>query len=460
MKTKVGIIGAVLLLSTVTAYGLDMSSAPADAVPTPPVSASHPGNAAPAMAVDAKLVRERLTALGVDPDSETGQVFARWFLKIASDPALMAAMNDPALRGTGFLAKSYSPSDRLRVLSLLKAMSSGGPDGCTRWARRMDLVAMAKTAPPPAIDAVFELMELAAKHAAASPQQPPYAVVDLLDADAHLNAIPDHPPSGTHAYPPGQCGELLYGIDAITAFPEPTRERASFELFQTMSGKKTAAQRVADDPLAYLDDTFDERQLPEALRSALPPDGSRPLPFTRFTVDARWVNKTTPADDASFKDMYINRRNNGVIAEVATATGWSDFILSYGVGLLRTQTVGAGKALTALGTLENASSIAVAGREPAPNAAFDTVVPQPSNGGVKSRHCEVGESMPASTVFPSLKGIAVPLVCTQVKKNGTKVGTHGVWLRDYGIGWTESIDDEDGRTEAVIQNITIEGAPQ
>ncbi|MBN3809656.1 hypothetical protein [Paraburkholderia sp. Ac-20347] len=37
---------------------------------------------------------------------------------------------------------------------------------------------------------------------------------------------------------------------------------------------------------------------------------------------------------------------------------------------------------------------------------------------------------------------------------------HAARLPDYGMLWTDTIDDADGRTVAVIHAITIERAPQ
>ncbi len=384
----------------------------------------------------------------------------RWLVKAANDPAWRAAMTGQVFKQNAFRAASLSPDDRLQVLRLLKDMTSESTQDCRLpWASGADFFTIAKTASPHALEDMMEVMDIVVKSANPPHPQEHYAVTDLLNAEAQTNATPAVAP-GTHGYPPGQCGALAFAVDAVTALPEPTRQRASFEFFRLLAGEKAAFQTVLDDPSAYLDDEFDERQLPDALRRRLPADGSHPLPFSRLTIDADWVNKTTPGDNAAFKDIFINRRNNGVIAEVVNANHWSDFTLSYGIATLRTQTVGSGGALSELGTLEDDTAIVAANHEPLSGQSFDIAAPQPSTHGQASRHCDVGQSAPASTIFSSLTGTAVSLQCSEVEKGGKAVHWHAAWLADYGIAWTDSIDDEDGRTEAVIRNVTIEGASQ
>ncbi|RAS21344.1 hypothetical protein BX591_12932 [Paraburkholderia bryophila] len=460
MKTTARIFGALLTFSTAAAYGLDMSGAPPEkASPISDSSSQHAASVDGAQRSMAKL-RANLIVAGIDPDSAQGKVLMRWLTKLAGDPGFQAALVRQSGGAEKFWSAPLSADDRLRMLQLLKDMSMDSQKDCHLPSMvGADFIAFARTSSPRVLEDVMETLEIAINSGKAEHPPEQYSVTELLDADAQLNATPPVEP-GTHGYPPGACGVVAFSVDAITALPEPVRQRASFEFLRMMSGQKSAFDRVLDDPSAYLDDAFDERQLPETLRRHLPADGSRALPYARLTFEADWVNKKTPGDNAAFKNVFINRRNNGVIADVVTSKGWADFTLSYGLEILRTQVVSKGTDLTQRSTLEDEAAIHAADHEFVPGQNLDLVVPQPSEKGVKSRRCVIGETVPASTIFPSLTGTAIGLQCTDTMTHGKNASWHSVWLTDYNMAWTQSIDDEDGRTEAVIRNVTIERAPQ
>ncbi|PQV55063.1 hypothetical protein B0G83_1011246 [Paraburkholderia sp. BL21I4N1] len=448
------------MFSTAAAYGLDMSGAPS-APASAKSDSSPPGAVTDGRTTPSTLqFRNGLIAAGIDPDAGQGKVLMRWLAKFASDPAWQVALARQSGGAENFWSAPLSADDRLRMLQLLKDMAMDSQKDChLPPAAGADFLAFARTSSPRFLEDMMQILEISINSAKSPHPQDQYSVTDLLDADARLNATPSVAP-GTHGYPPGACGALAFSVDAIDGLPEPVRQRASFEFMRMMSGQKAAFDTVLDSPSAYLDDAFDERQLPETLRRHLPADGSRPLPYSRLTFEADWVNKKTPADNAAFRNVFINRRNNGVIAYVATAQGWSDFTLSYGIAILRTQVVARGSDLTQRGTLEDEAAMPAAERELVPGQSLDLVVPQPSAKGVKSRRCEIGQAVPASTIFPSLTGSAIGLQCTDTKAHGKNESWHSVWLTDYNIAWTQSIDDEDGRTEVVIRNVTIERAPQ
>ncbi|MDR3438120.1 hypothetical protein [Telmatospirillum sp.] len=453
-------LGALLMFSTAAAYGLDMSGAPPE--PTSSVSDSSPQHAATVGGTTQSVAQFRgnLMAAGIDPDSGQGKVLMRWLAKFSSDPAWKAALAQRAGDQQKFWSAPLSADDRLRMLQLLKDMAMDSQKDCHLPSMAgSDFIGFAKTASPRIIEDVMEILEISINSGKSQHPQDQYSVTDLLDADAQLNATPPVAP-GTHGYPPGACGILAFSVDAITGLPEPVRQRASFEFIRMMSGQKAAFETVLDNPSAYLDDAFDERQLPETLRRHLPADGSRPLPYSRLIFEADWVNKKTPADKVAFNNVFINRRNNGVIADVANADRWSAFTLSYGIAVLRTQVVVKGTDLTQRSTIEDEAAMPAADHELVPGQSLELAVPQPSQKGVKSRRCEIGQAVPASTIFPSLTGTAIGLRCTDTKTRGKNESWHSVWLTDYNIAWTQSIDDEDGRTEVVIRNVTIEGAPQ
>jgi hypothetical protein len=185
------------------------------------------------------------------------------------------------------------------------------------------------------------------------------------------------------------------------------------------------------------------------------------LPFSRLTFDADWKNSATPDKVTPFKDIFMNRRNNGVVAEVTMDSGiptgatWSDFNLNYGLGTLMSQTVGLDE-MTKLGTVRDHSAVQAGSQQLAEGQRIDFTVPLPSERGLTSRTCDIGKTVPASTLFKSLDGDAINVHCGSVSKSGEKVGFDGLFLINYGIFWASSMDDRDGRTEAVIRNVTIQ----
>ncbi|WP_258194848.1 tetratricopeptide repeat protein [Paraburkholderia sp. BL18I3N2] len=144
------------------------------------------------------------------------------------------------------------------------------------------------------------------------------------------------------------------------------------------------------DPSAYLDDMFDERRLPDAIRQKLPANGSHPLPYARLVIDAEWRDQSNPNKPSPFKDTFVNRRNNGVIAELLTpgvespGKDWSDFYLSYGVADLLRQNVGS--ELTPLGTLKDDTAVEVANQPLLEGHSFAFPVPLPSEFGEPVDH--------------------------------------------------------------------------
>lgn len=448
------------MFSTAAAYGLDMSGAPSESASSILDSSPQRAGTVGSTMQSAAQYRATLLAAGIDPDTGQGAVLMRWLVKFSSDPAWQGALARRSGGSEKFWSTPLSADDRLRMLQLLKDMAMDSQKDCHMPSvAGSDFLAFAKNSSPRFLEDLMQILEISINNAKSPHPEDQYSVTDLLDADAQLNATPPVAP-GTHGYPPGACGVLAFSVDAIAGLPEPVRQRASFEFMRMMSGQKAAFDTVLDNPSAYLDDAFDERQLPETLRRHLPADGSRPLPYARLTFEADWVNKKTPADNVAFRNVFINRRNNGVIADVVNAERWSDFTLSYGIAMLRTQVVVKGPDLTQRGTLEDEAAIPAAERELVPGQSVDLAVPQPNAKGVKSRRCEIGQAVPASTIFPSLTGTAIGLQCTDTRMHGKNESWHSVWLTDYNIAWTQSIDDEDGRTEVVIRNVTIERVPQ
>jgi len=403
-------------------------------------------------------MRQKLVAAGVDPDSQQGQVLVRWMAKFVADPAWQAAMRRNHTDLNSLFATPLASDDRLRVLKLLKDIASGPAYDCQALMQGADFVAMEKSASPRTLEDVMEIFQILVDSAASGHTEEHYSDATLLDADALLNATP--PEQGAKKYPTNPCSMLAFSVDAIDTLSPNVRDPASFELLRMLSHRKNMVQMTLDNPYTYFDESFDERQLPEQIRRRLPTDGSRPLPYSRITFDARWVNKTTPGDDASFKDVFVNRRNNGVVAEMVTSGGWADYTLSLGLANLRTQTVGTGTALTRLATLPADSPIATFASEPVIGETIDIALPQPSSNGADARQCRVEGTAPASTVFQQFRGTAVSIMCSQRQKAGLTRHWHTTLFPDYGIAWTDWIDDEDGRTTAIVRNIKVDGASE
>lgn len=409
-------------------------------------------------------IRANVAKAGVDPDSENGRVLVQWLIRIAADPAYRAKLLALPHGGNPFRNLQLSPEDRLNVLRLMSDLASSSPNDCRvveMQGKSGDFFAAAKTLSTRGLQDFVGMMDILAKPGSVqSGTDENYTVAELLDADAHFDAIALPGSSALKsASNPCEIMRLIYG--QLAALPQPVQQRATYDLFKALGGGEMASGSVLDDPSAYLDDVFDERRLPESIRSLLPADGSRPLPFSRVIVNGEWVNKTTPGDSGPFTDTLVNRRNNGAVAELITAPDssgqarWSAFILSYGGAELLSQTVESRTDVTMLATLKDGAAIAAANQPLVEGKRIDFPLPQPIREGQTSRSCEVAKTIPASTIFGSLTGDAIETLCTEVQKNGVKTHSRGVWLVDYGIGMPMTIEDEDGRTDVVVKNVTI-----
>lgn len=459
MKIKTGLFGVLLSIATATAYGLGVQGTPAEPAASAPA-------ASPAIKLTPEQIAERARAymvqIGVNPDSENGQIIVAWFIRVAQNPAYLArlsSMRSPSGDGSDMILR---PAERLRFLRLMQDITAESKSGCDMpKVSGGNLASIAKTSSPKALRSTFELMDLiGAPKAASSGDDEHYTVAELLEVDARMDEI-DIPPWLEKQNKPSTCALVRFAVDTIDKFPEPEQRRATYELFKLIAGGKSAPETVLADPGAYLDDVFDDRRLPDAIRSQLPPDGSRPLPYARLSIDGEWVNKTTPQDSGPYVDTYVNRRNNGVVVELMTTkdasgnTKWASFGMGYGLTELLDQTVSAPRYASMLRTLKAASAIVAANEPMTEGKRIEIALPQPSSHGQLTRRCEVGKTEPASTIFRTLTGNAVNLDCIEVRKDGTKTRVRSVWLADYRIELSRTIDDQDGRTDVIIKNVTI-----
>ena len=462
MKLKTSFYGIALFFTAISAYALDMRStqpvAPASEVQTP-----APVNSA---AVTNDRIRQIVRQSGLDPDSDKGRLLVKLYTRVATDAEFRN--NFSKLSQTRALfGGQLSPDDRLRVLQLIKDITEGPKNDCEALIANGrdagDFVLLAKTLSTQGFQDLLEILEISADRGMPDSNDERYTTAELLDADAELeSSLESKLPSQLGAKGASNVCELMrVSIDAIDALPPSSRQRATYEFFQSLNNKTSAPAKVLADPYAYLDDTFDERRLPDSIRQKLPKNGSHPLPFSRLVIDAEDRDPSKPNQSTPFKDTYVNRRNNGVIAEVvmssadSTRPDWSDFYLSYGVANLLTQSVGTHE-LTPLGTLKDTAAIDAASQPLLEGHSIEITAPLPSEEGEISRTCEVGKTVPASTLFKSLDGDAVSLHCRSVTKRET-VRFDLALLVNYGIQWATSFDHEDGRrTDVVIKNVTIQ----
>ncbi len=457
MKFKFCIYGVTLLFTAASAYALDMRS-------TQPVAPASEAQAT-ATVNPATLSNERIRQLvgksGFDPDSDKGRLIVKLLTRVATDEEFRNKFSKFS-QTRGIFGGQLSPDDRMRVLQLFKDLAQGPKSDCKMFSTSSnDFFLMAKTLSAHGFQDLLEFFEIVVDRSLPDSNNERYTIAELLDADAELEStIESKLPRQWSAGASNICEIMRVGIEAIDALPPASRQRATYALFQAFGNKMSARATVLADPYAYLDDMFDERRLPDSIRRKLPENGSHPLPYSRLVIDAEWRHQSKPDKPSPFKDTFVNRRNNGVIAELitpgadSTKQDWSGFYLSYGVADLLTQNVGG--ELTPLGTLKDDTAVDVASQPLLEGSSIEFPVPLPSEEGETSRTCEVGKTVPASTVFKSLDGNVVKLHCKFVKKSGNTERVNVAVLVNYGIPWWTSYDDEDGHTDVVIRNVTIQ----
>ena len=459
MKLKTSFFGAILFFAAASAYALDMRSTQ-PAAPESQAQAAAPVNPA---AMTNERIRQYVAQSGLDPDSDNGRLLVKFFARIAADATLRSRIAGLS-QMQGKFGAQLSPDDRMRVLQLFKDLAQGPKSDCDAFRNNgSDFFLMAKTLSARSFQDMLEFVEIVADGNARNANDEQYTVAQRLDAEARVESALETKWSTQ----PGAkdtsnfCEAIGLFADAIDAVPPASRQPATYEFFRGLAGKTSARGEVLADPYAYLDDEFDERRMPDSIRRKLPENGSRPLPFSRLAFDAEWRHQSTPNQPESFTDTFVNRRNNGVIAELLTPGAdsgrpdWSYFFLSYGIADLLTQHVGT-RELTPICKPADGTAIEAANQPLIEGHSIEMPVPLPSPDGEISKTCEVGKTVPASTVFKSLDGDAVNLHCKRVTKRGKTMRFDAAWLVNYGIPWWTSYDDEDGRTDIVIHNVTIQ----
>jgi hypothetical protein len=449
------ILAFVLLAYALTVPAVEVAGEAGD----PSIQVSQPAGAGHdtsnvTSSFDEDASRQKLIERGIDPNSDQGKILLRWLAKAAEDPAWQAAARSGTLDVSAVWASSLSSTDRHKALRLIANLVGGTASDCLVLRSHRDLYVTAATMSPPGLENVMELLQILADNAASPHPAEAYSTADLIQGDAAIVDI-----LLAHAKAQGDSGEdcktFAAQLDAVLALPEPVRDFATFEFFQARKRRKLMLMTVLADPIAYLDEEFDERRLPDSMQASLPQAGSDYLPFRRITFDGVWVNTATPSNNVPFKDTFINRRDNGVISEVTVTPKWVDFNLTFGVATLRAQKLSL-VAPTKVADYPVAFDPLRAGHALASGDQVDLALPERASEGPSSLHCVVGNRAAASTVFASLKGESLELECTETHANAPSTKWNGVWLERYRIVWVNWIVDDRGRTDSVIRGVTLD----
>lgn len=406
-------------------------------------------------------LRERVLSQGINPDSPQGKKLIAFLTDLARNRETRGAS---ANHGKPVSILALSADERLHLLHELNGAMNSTPDDCEAWnAPSRDIFALARTLSPSAFQSAIEIDRLYS-----SVRQPvhaeQYTTAELVEADVRLHAVP-MPKDITdprHVSQAQQCEITGAAVAAIDAMPPPLQGQATIEYIRKLSHQPIAINVVLVKPDDYLDEVFDERQLAESVRDRLPADGSIPVPFRHLTIDGEWISHI-PGESGPVSDTFINRHDNGVIAELLTSSGttkgaaWADFILTYGLGDLRRQSIWGNGYATPLAAVPDEQAVVPTPTHFAKGSMIDIPLPQPEPDASIVQRCNVEGNRSASTVFSSLSGVAIDMRCTSRTRDGKIVGEDQVvWLTDYHIAlnmsWT--IDGKAGRF--VIHRIEVE----
>lgn len=460
MRLTLAVVAALGVFASGSSFGANTPELPeSTATRGKPLSSGH-RSAAPLM-VSTDMIRSGLRAKQVDPDSLQGKRLTAFLSGFLNDPQAMKGFEH-------WGEMSYSPETRMRILRLLAAGGDAHTGPCSDLTRaRSDFFEMARTLSPEDFDRRITLLELITR------QEPKvvdehYSLATLLEANAWLYTQPVEKATSPNVDPAQQeriCRDTRTAVATMDKMPEPLRRRRSYEFFRVLQGKTSAAASVVAAPRAYFEETFDEKVLPATLRRRLPRDGSHPLPFKHIVFEGRWVSEL-PGESGPVRDVYINRRNNGVVAEMTEATGTDsdnarvDFTLNYGFESLRRQLV------TNSGAYRLSQRRALAYAPAGPDDIlpvvgktyqFATTEPALSDEYLPIAQCEIGESRPASEISPALTGLAIGVQCTSPRPGkGQPYMTRSVWLKDYGfaLGLEWIVGGKSGSFQ--IDNVVVE----
>ncbi|MFK0378338.1 hypothetical protein [Pandoraea sp. NPDC090278] len=333
----------------------------------------------------------------------------------------------------------------MRLLRLLAARSNDPASLCSETpSAQPDWFQMSRTMSPKDFDRNMTLLELVTRQAPNVAEEH-YDLGARLEANAWLHKLESKVESSpdTSTTRDQVCRGIRAMVAGLDKMPESEQRRTSYEVFRVMQRKTTAAASIVASPQRYFDETFDEKALPATLRRRLPADGSHPLPFKRIVFEGRWVSELA-GESGPVRNIFVNRRNNGVIAEMTEAGGTDSenarvsYALSYGFQGLRNQLVIAKWAyhLSQLRTFPDVP-LKPGDALPVPGSLIQAVATEPPLSGdyLPVNQCEIGESRPASEIAQGLSGVAVSVQCVSPRPGkGPPYMDRSVWLQDYGVG--------------------------
>lgn len=448
----------LLLSFSAAAHAID--TAPSTMNPAPANSATKKGEFPCQPPSDAAL-RETLLATGFVPDSPQGEEALRLSKKVFNDPTLRKRLCGSEKTELPLWSAKLSPMERLRSLQLMKTMVTATPRDCKVFLRSREgnVFQYLPLMSPVAMQSLLEAAKIAALHKPSDDETGERSTIaEMLEADKLLNAAAK---SSEVDSPLEPCEQIRLLVDQVVSALEPLRSQASLALLRRMEHQPSAADSVLSSPETYLNEAFDERQLPQFIRNSLPADGSRPLPFKRAVFDLEWASKGARANPLRMITTFINRRNNGVIAEITRPANpsrdgtWTSFSLFYGIATLRLHFVQPALRETQA-NLQDAAALIAANQPFKEGTTLRIPLPQPDYKGAKERICIVGRERPASTVFEKLTGSAIDLHCKQTSSKGVVTELHNVWLADYQTEMQLSEQNPYSQIELVIHGVTFE----
>lgn len=387
--------------------------------------------------VQAEMIRNGLRLQKIDPDSPQGKRLITFLTGFLNNPQAMKGLANMA-------DMSIGPEARMSILRLMAEGGDGRESLCgDSWAKA-DMFEMARTLSPTAFDRRMALLDLFVQPRPNKGDEH-YSLAERLEANAWLNTltVPDEAsPDGELARREHVCGAIRTVVAEMDKMPTRLQQRRSYEFFRAILRKPTAAADIVAAPQAYFDEMFDEKVFPAALRRRLPRDGSHPLPFKRIVFEGRWVSEL-PGESGPVRDTYINRRNNGVVAELLEARGTDTensrvfYSLIYGHDRLRNQLVVKHGAYRLSQRPELAGALLGPGDvRPSVGQTYQVASTEPplNKEYLPFSQCEIGESRPAAEISPALTGRAISVQCTSPRPDkGLPCMSRDVWLQDYGL---------------------------
>ncbi|MGM3277401.1 hypothetical protein [Ralstonia sp. 24A2] len=452
---------ALLCFFSAAAYAVD--TVPSTMNPAPANSATKKGDFPCQPPSDAAL-RETLLAAGFVPDSPQGEEALRLSKKVFNDPTLRKRLCGSEKSELPLWSAKLSPTERLRSLQLMKTMVTATPRDCKVFlrAREGNVFQYLPLMSPVAMQSLLEASRIAALHKPSDDETGERSTIaEMLEADKLLSAAAKSSEVDSFDSPLELCEQIRLLVDQVVSAPEPLRSQASLALLRRTERQPSAVASVLSNPETYLNEAFDERQLPQFIRNSLPADGSRPLPFKRAVFDLEWTSKGARANPQRMITTFINRRNNGVIAEITRPADpsrdgtWTSFALLYGIATLRLHFVQPALRETQA-NLQDAAALIAANQSFKEGTTLRIPLPQPDYKGAKERICIVGRERPASTVFEKLTGSAIDLHCKQTSSKGVVTELHNVWLADYQTEMQLSEQNPYSQIELVIHGVTFE----